>query len=95
MKTLLLSQQLLFPHELLETRVGDLTNAIVGGILKAGRRPIVLGTVPTPAVPLLMVQRGSSAGIMVTASHNPEGQNGLKLFLGPLATKLYPADEER
>lgn len=76
-------------------RMGDFTEAIVDGILQAGCRPVVLGTVPTPAVSLLMIHRGANAGIMVTASHNPEGQNGLKLFLGPLATKLYPADEER
>ncbi len=76
-------------------RGGDFTKAVVGGVLQAGRRPVVLGTVPTPAVPLLMIRRKSNAGIMVTASHNPESQNGLKLFLGPLATKLYPADEER
>lgn len=76
-------------------RGGDFTNAVVGGILQAGCRPVVLGTVPTPVVPLLMIRRECNAGIMVTASHNPASQNGLKLFLGPLATKLYPADEKR
>ena len=41
------------------------------------------------------VYSGAKAGIMVTASHNPEDQNGIKAFVGPLATKLYPIDEER
>lgn len=76
-------------------REGTFTGAVVRGVRLSGRKPIVLGTVPTPALPLAMIHRGARAGIMVTASHNPESQNGLKLFLGPLATKLYPADETR
>ncbi len=76
-------------------REGVFTGAVVRGVRHAGRKAVVLGTVPTPAVPLAMIQRGAKAGIMVTASHNPEGQNGIKAFVGPLAMKLYPIDEER
>ena len=79
----------------LRDRGGDFTKAVVGASSKPVGRPVVLGTVPTPVVPLLMIRRECNAGIMVTASHNPASQNGLKLFLGPLATKLYPADEKR
>ncbi len=76
-------------------REGLFTGAVVRGVQLARRKAVVVGTVPTPAVPLVMVRRGANAGIMVTASHNPEGQNGLKAFVGPLATKLYPVDEVR
>ena len=76
-------------------REGVFTGAVVRGVRRAGRKAVVLGTVPTPAVPLAMIQRGAKAGIMATASHNPEGQNGVKAFVGPFATKLYPVDEER
>ncbi len=76
-------------------REGVFTGAVMRGVRRAGRKAVVLGTVPTPAVPLAMIQRGAKAGIMATASHNPEGQNGVKAFVGPLATKLYPVDEER
>ncbi len=76
-------------------REGVFTGAVVRGVRRAGRKAVVLGPVPTPAVPLAMIQRGAKAGIMATASHNPEGQNGVKAFVGPLATKLYPVDEER
>ncbi|MFQ5914703.1 MAG: hypothetical protein ACE5JS_16160 [Nitrospinota bacterium] len=76
-------------------REGTFTGAVVRGVRGSARKAVVLGEVPTPAVPLAMVQRAANAGIMVTASHNPQNQNGLKAFLGPLATKLYPVDEVR
>jgi phosphoglucosamine mutase len=62
-----------------------------------GRTPAVVqnaGVIPTPAVALLTKWLGYSGGIMVSASHNPYQDNGIKVF-GPDGTKLTDADEAR
>lgn len=69
------------------------TQAIIDGVLKANMRIRFLGTVPTPAVTFYLVRRGRSGAIMLTASHNPDSQNGIKLFLPPTAIKLLPKQE--
>ena len=46
--------------------------------------------VPTPAVPLLIRQHGAAGGVMVSASHNPPGDNGIKVF-GANGAKLSPS----
>ncbi|UCH79082.1 MAG: hypothetical protein JSU81_03795, partial [Candidatus Coatesbacteria bacterium] len=74
---------------------GDYTGAVVRGVRKAGAAAVVLGVAPTPAVPTYMAYRGAAAGLMVTASHNPSGQNGVKIFLAPAGLKLLPADDRR
>jgi phosphomannomutase len=74
---------------------GDYTGAVVRGVRKAGAAAVVLGVAPTPAVPTYMAYRGAAAGLMVTASHNPAGQNGVKIFLAPAGLKLLPADDRR
>ena len=60
---------------------GIFTDAVVRGVRKAGGEALVLGVVPTPLVPLFMLNEDAAGGIMVTASHNPKDQNGIKLFL--------------
>jgi phosphoglucosamine mutase len=50
------------------------------------------GVIPTPAIALLTKWLGYSGGIMVSASHNPYQDNGIKVF-GPDGTKLTDADE--
>jgi len=60
---------------------GIFTEAVVRGVRKAGGKALILGVVPTPLVPLFMQYEGADGGIMVTASHNPKDQNGIKLFL--------------
>jgi len=52
------------------------------------------GVIPTPAVALLTKWRGYSGGVMISASHNPYQDNGIKVF-GPDGTKLTDADEEQ
>jgi phosphoglucosamine mutase len=52
------------------------------------------GVIPTPAIALLTKWLGYSGGIMVSASHNPYPDNGIKVF-GPDGTKLTDADEAR
>ena len=50
------------------------------------------GVIPTPAVALLTKWLGYSGGVMISASHNPYGDNGIKVF-GPDGTKLTDSDE--
>src|SRR5215467_1075678 len=52
------------------------------------------GVIPTPAIALLTKWLGYSGGLMISASHNPYQDNGIKVF-GPDGTKLNDADEAR
>jgi phosphomannomutase len=72
---------------------GAFTGAVARGLRKGGATAVVMGVAPTPAVPMYMMHRGAAAGLMVTASHNPAGQNGVKIFLAPAGLKLLPADD--
>ncbi|MGD8717569.1 MAG: hypothetical protein PVH29_01990 [Candidatus Zixiibacteriota bacterium] len=72
---------------------GDFTGAVVRGLRKGGATAVVMAVAPTPAVPMFMAYRGAAAGLMITASHNPAGQNGVKIFLAPAGLKLLPADD--
>ncbi len=74
---------------------GVFTGAVVRGLRKAGATAAVMGVAPTPAVPTYMAYRRAAAGLMVTASHNPPGQNGVKIFLAPAGLKLLPPDDRR
>jgi phosphoglucosamine mutase len=66
--------------------------AALAGFTAAGCDVVLLGVVPTPAV-AFAVQRGASLGLMVSASHNPAPDNGLKLF-GMGGSKLTDAQED-
>jgi phosphoglucosamine mutase len=57
-----------------------LTDALSAGIQLAGCTAVDLGTVPTPVVPWYLLRSKAAGGVMVTASHNPVGDNGLKFF---------------
>ena len=54
--------------------------ALVAGITSGGGDVEVLGVMPTPAVASLILQRGAHAGVVVSASHNPFADNGIKFF---------------
>jgi len=75
-------------------RQGSYGQAAIRGARKAGARVLSLGIMPTPAIPLYLLYRGAAAGIMITASHNPPDQNGIKLFHRFLGLKPLPADDE-
>jgi phosphoglucosamine mutase len=57
-----------------------INKAVSEGLTGAGVNVAYLGIVPTPAVALLTREMAFSAGIMITASHNPPEFNGIKLF---------------
>ena len=65
-----------------DTRIsGDiLLQAIARGISASGKKFINLGICPTPAIPFLIKKEKMSCGIMISASHNPPGYNGIKIF---------------
>ncbi|MEW6172307.1 MAG: phosphoglucosamine mutase [Bacillota bacterium] len=67
--------------------------ALVAGILSAGADALLLGVVPTPAVAYLTRDLKAAGGIMISASHNPAPDNGIKFF-GPDGYKLPDAAEE-
>ncbi|MBD3368500.1 MAG: phosphoglucosamine mutase [Candidatus Eisenbacteria bacterium] len=59
---------------------GRLVDAVSLGLREGGRSVRLLGVVPTPTVGLAVRQGGLGGGVSVTASHNPETDNGLKFF---------------
>ncbi len=61
--------------------------AIAAGITSVGRDVVSIGIVPTPAVARVTVAEGAAAGVMISASHNPIADNGIKFF-GPDGFKL-------
>lgn len=64
-----------------------LENALVAGFTAAGMDVFLLGPIPTPAVAMLTRSLRSDIGVMISASHNPYEDNGIKLF-GPDGYKL-------
>ncbi|MBB4857778.1 phosphoglucosamine mutase [Novosphingobium chloroacetimidivorans] len=69
-----------------------LENAMVAGFTSVGMDVVLLGPMPTPAVALLTQELRADVGVMISASHNPYEDNGIKLF-GPDGFKLSDADE--
>lgn len=65
--------------------------ALIAGITSMGKDVVDLGVIPTPGVCFLMDYYKASAGFVISASHNSEEYNGIKIF-GPSGEKL--ADEE-
>ncbi len=59
-----------------------LEHALIAGILSAGANCETLGVMPTPAVAYLTRNLGASAGVVISASHNPAKYNGIKFFSG-------------
>ncbi len=78
-----------------DTRVSGsmLEAAIVAGITSTGRNVITIGVIPTPGVARVTTAIDAAAGIMISASHNPIEDNGIKIF-GPDGFKLTDAEED-
>jgi phosphoglucosamine mutase len=64
-----------------------LENALTAGLTSTGMDVLLLGPVPTPAVGLLTHSMRADLGVMISASHNPHQDNGIKFF-GPDGFKL-------
>ena len=64
-----------------------LENAMTAGFTSTGMNVLLLGPVPTPAVGLLVRSMRADVGVMISASHNPHEDNGIKFF-GPDGFKL-------
>ena len=78
-----------------DTRISGLMleAALSAGICSAGGQAIVLGIVPTPAVAYLAGKLNAQAGVVISASHNPYPDNGIKFFAGT-GYKLSDAVED-
>lgn len=68
-------------------------SALTAGLTSTGMNVFLLGPVPTPAVGLLTTSMRADLGIMISASHNPHTDNGIKFF-GPDGFKLSDEAEE-
>ncbi len=66
--------------------------ALVAGFASVGMDVVLLGPMPTPAVAMLTLSMRADLGVMISASHNPFFDNGIKLF-GPDGYKLSDKDE--
>ncbi|MFS1514629.1 phosphoglucosamine mutase [Chengkuizengella sp. SCS-71B] len=78
----------------LDTRISGpmLEAALVAGLLSIGANVIRLGIVSTPCVAYLTRELGADAGVMISASHNPVADNGIKFF-GQDGFKLFDETE--
>src|SRR3954447_23776452 len=62
---------------------GDMLEAAVAaGVAAAGGEALIAGVLPTPAAPLLIRRHGLDLGVVLSASHNPLEDNGIKFFGG-------------
>lgn len=67
-------------------------SALIAGFTSVGMDVVLLGPMPTPAVAMLTKSMRADLGVMISASHNPFADNGIKLF-GPDGFKLSDTDE--
>jgi len=79
-----------------DTRISGsmLENALVSGICSAGGTAYLSGVLPTPGVAFLTSSENADAGIVISASHNPYYDNGIKFF-GPRGFKLSDQEEQK
>ncbi|MED1490707.1 phosphoglucosamine mutase [Bacillus smithii] len=77
-----------------DTRISGhmLEGALVAGLLSIGAEVMRLGVISTPGVAFLTKVMGAQAGVMISASHNPVADNGIKFF-GPDGFKLSDDEE--
>ena len=78
-----------------DTRLSSymIENALSAGFLSVGMDVLLTGPVPTPAIAMLTHSMRCDLGVMISASHNPYDDNGIKLF-GPDGQKLSDAVED-
>lgn len=71
-----------------------LESALVAGFLAQGMDVVLVGVIPTPGIAFLTVRLQAKLGVVISASHNPAEDNGIKLF-GPDGFKLSEEMEEQ
>ena len=78
-----------------DTRISGymLEGSLESGITSMGGNPYLLGVLPTPGIAFIAQSMRADAGIVISASHNPYQDNGLKLFAGS-GFKLSDEEEE-
>jgi phosphoglucosamine mutase len=69
-------------------------NELMRGLMSEGATGVSVGVIPTPGVAFLTLSEGFDAGIVISASHNPYEDNGIKIFSGR-GKKLDEAFESR
>ncbi len=70
----------------------SLEAALARGLRAGGADPVLLGVLPTPAVARAVAKERAPLGVVITASHNPAADNGIKFF-GTGGVKLTDEDE--
>ncbi len=70
-----------------------LEEAVVAGVTSAGADAVIAGVIPTPALAYLVGEQKAGMGVVISASHNPFGDNGFKPFKND-GTKLKKEEEE-
>jgi len=68
--------------------------ALAAGVSAAGGDALLAGVLPTPAAPLLVGRHSLDLGVVISASHNPYADNGIKFF-GPDGFKLSDPAQDR
>ena len=68
-------------------------NALVSGFTAVGYNVVQIGPMPTPAIAFLTENMRCDGGVMISASHNPYEDNGVKFF-NHFGFKLTPKDEK-
>jgi len=78
-----------------DTRISGpmIESALAAGIMSMGAAPLLVGVLPTPGVAFMAKRDCADAGIVISASHNPYQDNGIKIFSGD-GFKLSDSDEE-
>lgn len=72
----------------------ELEAGIISGFTKCGHDVARIGVIPTPGLAFLACETGIALGVMITASHNPATDNGIKIF-GHDGMKISDLDEDR
>jgi len=78
-----------------DTRISGpmIESALAAGIMSMGATPLMVGVLPTPGIAFMTKSAQADAGIVISASHNPYQDNGIKIFSGD-GFKLSDSDEE-
>ena len=72
---------------------GDFSSACVNGLLRAGAHVLSLGVMPAPVAAAYLAGVGAAGAVVLTASHNPADQNGVKILLAPDSMKPLPDED--